>query len=59
MPWTYLEDPAHWRFRAEEARGMAEHIADPKSKQMMLDVAADYERLAKRAEERKSSPQSK
>jgi hypothetical protein len=59
MPWSYLDDPAHWRFRAKEARGMAEHMADPKSKQMMLDVAADYELLAKRAEERMSSPQSK
>ncbi len=38
---------------------MAEHMADPTSKQMMLDVAASYERLATRAEERKSSPQSK
>jgi hypothetical protein len=34
-------------------------IADPTSKQMMLDVAAGYERLATPAEERKSSPQSK
>ena len=39
---------------------MAEHIADPASKQMMLDVAVDYERLALRAEERKKpSSQSK
>jgi hypothetical protein len=59
MPWSYLNDPEHWRSRAKEARAMGEHIADPTSKQMMLDVAAGYERLATRAEERKSSPQSK
>jgi hypothetical protein len=40
---------------------MAEHIGDPASKQLMLNVAGDYEELAKRAEERaaKSPPQSK
>jgi hypothetical protein len=60
MPWSYLDDPEHWRFRAQEARAMAQHITDPASKQMMFDVAADYERLAARAEERKrASPQSK
>ena len=30
---------------------MAESMTNPEAKQMMLDVAADYERLAKRAEE--------
>jgi hypothetical protein len=45
--------------RATEARALAEHIADPTSKQMMLDVAVDYERLATRAEERKLPSQSK
>jgi len=59
MPLSHLDDPEHWRFRAKKARAMAEHMADPTSKQMMLDVAAGYERLATPAEERKSSPQSK
>jgi hypothetical protein len=31
---------------------MAEDMADPVSKQKMLDVAANYEYLAKRAEDR-------
>jgi hypothetical protein len=61
MPWSQIDDPKHWRSRAEEARAVAEHMTDPISKQMMLNVAADYERLAKRAEERraKASPESK
>ena len=33
---------------------MAEDMADPVSKQKMLDVAANYEHLAKRAEDRRS-----
>jgi hypothetical protein len=58
MPGSYLNDPEHWRFRAKEARAMAEYMTDPASRQMMLDVAADYERLAARSEERiiKSPP---
>ena len=49
---SHINDPKHWRYRAEEARAMAESMTNPEAKQMMLDVAADYERLAKRAEER-------
>ncbi len=31
---------------------MAESLTDPEAKQLMLKVAADYDKLAKRAEER-------
>ena len=31
---------------------MAESLTDPEAKQRMLKVAADYEKLAERAEER-------
>jgi hypothetical protein len=33
---------------------MAEHMADPVSKEKMLEVAANYEHLAKRAEDRRT-----
>jgi hypothetical protein len=61
VPWAHLNDPSHWRARAIEARTMAERISDPISKEMMLKVAAEYEHLAKRAEERmaKDAPPSK
>ena len=36
---------------AEEARALAIHM-DPVSKEMMLGIAKDYERLAERAAER-------
>ena len=44
---SHINDPKHWRYRAEEARAMAESMTDPEAKQSMLNVAADYERLAK------------
>jgi hypothetical protein len=45
---SHINDPKHWRHRAEEARAMAESLTDPEAKQLMLNVAADYEKLAKR-----------
>jgi hypothetical protein len=56
MSWTHLDDPQHWRDRADEARHVAEHVNDTKSKEMIFEVAAAYERLAKRAEERRIDP---
>jgi hypothetical protein len=49
---SHINDPKYWRYRAEEARAMAEGLTNPEAKHLMLKVAADYERLAKRAEER-------
>jgi hypothetical protein len=50
MPTSFIHDPKHWRDRAEEARMLAEMIGDETSKQMMLRIADDYEKLAERAE---------
>jgi hypothetical protein len=49
---SHINDPKHWRYRAKEARAMAESMTDPEAKRLMLNVAADYERLAERAEQR-------
>ena len=56
---SFINDPEHWRNRAEEARTLAEQMNDEMSKQTMLRIAADYERLAERAElrARGASPQ--
>lgn len=43
-------DPAHWRERAREARLLAEQMSDRDSRSRMLKIAADYDRLAERAE---------
>jgi hypothetical protein len=48
-----LDDPKHCRDRADEARAVAERLADPESKRRMLEIADDYEHLALKAEERR------
>jgi molecular chaperone GrpE (heat shock protein) len=56
VPTSIANDPEHWRKRAEDMRTLANEIKDPLSKQTMLRIAADYERLAERAEERTKQP---
>src|SRR5262249_24130985 len=52
MPSHIFDDPKHWRGRAEEARTLAKQMNDTASREMMLGIAKDYERLAERAEQR-------
>ena len=40
----------YWRARAAEAKGLAELMTDEDSKWRMQRIAADYEKLAQRAE---------
>jgi hypothetical protein len=47
-----IHDPEHWRRRAAELHNLASGMQDENAKQQMLRSAEDYERLAKRAEER-------
>jgi len=48
-----LDDPKHWRDRADEVRSLAEGMSDPVTRRMLSGVADDYEKLAKRAEQRR------
>lgn len=52
MPKIPINDPEHWRARAEEARTVADQLTDVKSKMAMERIADDYEELARRAEKR-------
>jgi hypothetical protein len=46
---------ARWRELAAEARANAEVMNDAQARQIMLSIAEAYERLAKRAEDRKAA----
>ena len=47
----FLRNANHWRDRAEETRAKAERFAIAKTeKERLLRIAAEYERLAERAE---------
>jgi hypothetical protein len=41
--------PEHWLTRAKEARDEAERFTDAKARQMMLNIARNYEELAQAA----------
>ena len=44
-------DPEHWRFRAEEARTVADQMTHEAERTIMRRIANDCDRLAKVAEE--------
>ena len=53
MPAPAIDDPQHWRDSANEIRALVEDVKDEASKQKMLRIADDYERLgAKRVVDR-------
>jgi|RhiMetdeSRZDD1v2_1073273.scaffolds.fasta_scaffold2652540_2 hypothetical protein len=47
-------NPQHWLARAQEARAMADPIDDQKVKKAMFAIAESYEKIATRADLRKS-----
>jgi hypothetical protein len=47
-----INDPKHWRARAEGARMLADQMEDQDARRKMLRIADDYEELARRAERR-------
>jgi len=58
MTASFIDEPEHWLKRAEEARTLADQMNDETSKQTMLRIAGDYERLAEHATKReKDAPQ--
>jgi hypothetical protein len=51
-----LIDPLYLRERAVEFRAHAELVQDEGTKRLMLNLAESYKNLARRAEERPSTP---
>lgn len=47
-----INDPDHWRERAEQAFAMAEAMGDREAREAMLKVAEQYERMVKWALDR-------
>ena len=52
-------DPEHWRFRAEQARTVADHMTHEEARAIIRRIAMDYDRLAKLAEEQQLADQEK
>ena len=48
MQRALINDPTHWRSRAEEARAIAEEMTDLEARAAMLRIADGYDRLATR-----------
>lgn len=48
MPF-FVNDPKHWRVRAEETRALAASLTDAAARRQMMEVAAAYDRMAERA----------
>jgi hypothetical protein len=49
---TPVDDPKHWRDRADEARAVAEQLTDAESKRRMVEIAGHYDYLALKVEDR-------
>jgi hypothetical protein len=47
-----VDNARQWRARAEEARDLAEQLANSEGKRLMLGIAVSYVALAQMAEER-------
>ena len=48
-----VDDPGYWRFRAKNARELAETAKEENERAIILNVAEQYEQLARMTEERR------
>ena len=50
-----VNNAGHWKARAAEARQLADAETDEVMKRALLDIAAEFEKLAQRAEHRQQT----
>ena len=51
MARSFNWDPTHWRYRAEEARTVGDHMNHEEARAIIRRIAMDYDRLAKLADD--------
>jgi hypothetical protein len=51
MARNFIWDPGHWRFRAVQARTVADQMTHEEGRTIIRRIANDYDRLAKLADE--------
>ena len=49
---SFLDNPAHWRSRAQETRLLADRLTDLLAEATILRIAGEYDQLATRAAQR-------
>jgi hypothetical protein len=48
----FINDPSHWRKRAEETRDLAKRVIDDAARKRLSDLAKEFERIAMGVEDR-------
>jgi hypothetical protein len=48
----FINDPSHWRKRAEETRELAKRVADDAARKRLSELATEFDRIALRVEDR-------
>jgi hypothetical protein len=54
MPKDFINDPTHWRKRADETRELAKRVADDEARKRLSKLATEFDRIALRVEDRMS-----
>ena len=49
---SHFDDPEYWRDRAEQVRALADQVSNQKARRSIQQIAAEYELIANRAQER-------
>jgi hypothetical protein len=53
MPYrSHLDKPHYWRDHAAQVRALADQVSNQKAREAILRIAAEYELIADRAQER-------